>query len=76
MLNRDAARAGPRATARPAALRTLARAIEELGLSARSFDRSLRVARTIADLDGDETIDVHHVEEAVAYRLLEAVAVP
>lgn len=74
-LNRDAPGEALRATARPAALRDLARTVEELGLSARSFDRSLRVARTIADLGGDETIAVEHVEEAVAYRLLEAVAV-
>jgi magnesium chelatase family protein len=51
------------------ALRTLARAIEGLGFSARAFDRTLRVARTIADLAGDELIVDDHVEEALAYRL-------
>jgi magnesium chelatase family protein len=65
-----------RATARPAALRTLADAIDGLGLSVRGFDRCLRVARTAADLAGDERIDAGHVEEAVAYRLPDAVAVP
>jgi magnesium chelatase family protein len=58
-----------RATARPAAVSTLARLLEALGASARAFDRSLRVARTIADLAGEELIAVDHVEEAIAYRL-------
>ena len=53
----------------PAALRSLAAAIEHLRLSARGFDRALRVARTIADLGGSSTVEVEHVEEAVAYRL-------
>lgn len=65
-----------RATVRPAALRALATAIDQLGLSVRSFDRCLRVARTSADLAGRETVDVEHVEEAVAYRLPEPAAVP
>ncbi|MFA9431289.1 YifB family Mg chelatase-like AAA ATPase [Egicoccus sp. AB-alg2] len=75
IVNRDAPVAALRSSCRPAALRTLARTIEELGLSARSFDRSLRVARTIADVDGADTVDVDHVEEAVAYRLADPVAV-
>jgi predicted ATPase with chaperone activity len=47
-----------------------------LGLSARAFDRSLRVARTAADLAGDDSVDLEHVDEAVAYRLADAVAGP
>jgi magnesium chelatase family protein len=75
-LNRDASPARLRASCRPRALRTLADAIGALGLSARAFDRSLRVARTAADLAGDDTVDLEHVDEAVAYRLADPVAVP
>lgn len=59
----------------PAAMRTLARAVESLGLSARAFDRTLRVARTIADLAGDADVERDHVDEAIAYRLAPAVPV-
>jgi hypothetical protein len=46
-------------------------AIARLGLSAREYDRVLKVARTIADLAGTERLDSAHVGEAVRYRALD-----
>jgi magnesium chelatase family protein len=53
----------------PGARRLLAVAVDRLGLTARGFHRALRVARTIADLAGADTIAEHHLREALSLRL-------
>jgi len=51
-------------------LRTL---IEDIGLSARAFTRLLRISRTIADLQGEDSVTSEHLGRAVAYRLADSI---
>jgi magnesium chelatase family protein len=46
-------------------------AVDKLGMSARAYGRILKIARTIADLEGSLEIKVHHVSEAIQYRCLD-----
>ena len=64
---------GPRALAEFCALspeceQLMHQAFDSMALTARSYDRILRVARTIADLDGAQTIGLAHLAEAIQYR--------
>ncbi len=46
----------------------LRQAMDQIGLSARTYDKILKVSRTIADLEGAETIKPYHITEAISYR--------
>lgn len=54
-----------------AGMKKLKERMTRLNMSARAFDRILRVARTIADLDGAQNVEVKHIAEAIGYRSLD-----
>jgi magnesium chelatase family protein len=62
------------ATPSKEALALLNQAVDELGLSARAYDRILKVARTITDLDSRNDVGLDDVSEAIGYRVLDRVS--
>ena len=54
----------------------MAKAVERLALSARAYAKVLRIARTIADLDGATAVRPSDVAEAISYRVLDRTASP
>ncbi len=56
---------------KPESMSLLKAAMEDLGLSARAHDKVLRVAHTLADLEGHDDIKPQHIDEAVGYRSLD-----
>jgi magnesium chelatase family protein len=55
----------------PECVKILGDAMTKLDLSARAYDRIIRVARTIADLDASKEIEPSHIREAISYRNLD-----
>ena len=54
-----------------AGIELIKNAMDKLGLSARAYDRILKVARTIADLDNEPQVQAHQLSEAIHYRSLD-----
>ncbi|CAN5192074.1 YifB family Mg chelatase-like AAA ATPase [soil metagenome] len=67
--NAEASPAQLRAVTRRAALRALAAAVDAGELTGRGYDRTLRVARTCADLEGSRMVETSHVMEAIGHRM-------
>jgi magnesium chelatase family protein len=62
---------GKYAQAEPSAIRILGDAMNRLNLSARAYDRILKVARTIADMECSDNVSANHIAEAIGYRSLD-----
>ena len=57
------------------ARKLLEMALEQLGLSARAYDKVLRISRTIADIAGEDGIMEQHIAEAIQYRSMDRAVV-